>query len=314
MERLAAASSLALLRSCGPREVSPGPRALSPGPRAPSPAPPSGTSSRASPAPDHGTNCCIFCSGLVPVLTTPTYNKRKRSLTSLSQFVSARCQPTPHAFPYFSAVRGEEKVLLCISCVNWQRRACGGGRKRQTKKPMLLIDQVAVFMLQPGIILFPDQRCVLRLLAAMREPGDDWVPKLLFGLMPVPVQTMIGMMPSPPCGVDESVHSVIVRVWWEYNGRTVFFAHHLTAKLIRKSLKRSPEQPGPTAAPPLPYYADEDLEQTDLGLVDPRQTDPEQIDTQQTDLEQMDPELTDFWPGDCQSTFPDPLPGHEPGC
>jgi hypothetical protein len=177
------------------------------------------------------------------------------------------------------------------------------------------------------IILFPDQRCVLRLLSAMREPGDDWVPKLLFGLMPVPVQTMIGMMPSPPCGVDESVHSVIVRVWWEYNGRTAFFAHHLTAKLIRKSLKRSPEQPGPTAAPPLPYYADEDLEQTDLGLVDPQKTDQEQTDfwpgechsavpmnPEQMNQEQTDPHQTDLWPGDCQSTVPDPLPGHEPGC
>ena len=105
-------------------------------------------------------------------------------------------------------------------------------------------------MLQPGIILFPDQRCVLRLLAAMREPGDDWVPKLLLGLMPVPVQTMIGMMPSPPCGENEKVHRVIVRVWWEYNGRTVFFAHHLTAKLIRKSLKRAQQQLEAPADPP----------------------------------------------------------------
>ena len=139
---------------------------------------------------------------------------------------------------------------------------------------MLLMDQVAVFMLQPGIILFPDQRYVLRLLTAMREPGDDWVPKLLLGLMPVPVQTMIGMMPSPPCGPYESVHSVIVRVWWEYNGRTVFFAHHMTAKLIRKCLKRSLEQLESTAVSSSPYCAEVDMEQVDLGLVDSELADP----------------------------------------
>ncbi len=90
-------------------------------------------------------------------------------------------------------------------------------------------------MLQPGTVLFPDQRCVLRLLSAMRDPGEDWVPKLLFGLMPVPVQTMIGMLPAN-LSVDE-VQRAIVRVWWEYNGRTAFFAHHLTAKLVRRCLK-----------------------------------------------------------------------------
>ena len=91
--------------------------------------------------------------------------------------------------------------------------------------------------LEPGTIPFPDQRCVLRLLTKMRDPGDDWVPKMLFDLLPVPVQTMIGMLPSPPCDPGESVLRAIVRVWWEYNGRTVFFAHHLTAKLVRKMIK-----------------------------------------------------------------------------
>lgn len=184
------------------------------------------------------TNSCIFCSGSIPLQSSGGgYNKRKRTLASLGQFVSARCQPTPYAFPYFSAARGEERVLLCVSCVNWQRRSSGAGRKRLVKKPLLLVDHVAVFMLQPGTVLFPDQRCVLRLLSAMREPGDDWVPRLLFGLMPVPVQTMISMLPSPPCRPEENLQRVVLEVWWEYNGQTVFFAHHLTAKMIRRFLK-----------------------------------------------------------------------------
>jgi hypothetical protein len=218
MELHAAASSLALLRSSAPP--------------APSSAPP-----RPSSAPG-ATSCCIFCSGTIPLLAGSVYNKRKRTLTHLGQFVLARCRPTPYAFQYFSAARGEERVLLCISCVNWQRRALVPRRKKAAaRKPLLLADQVALFMLQPGTVPFPDQRCVLRLLSALRDPGDDWVPRLLLGLMPLQVQTMIGMLPSPPCAGEESILRAIVRVWWDYNGRTVFFASHLTAKLVRRMVK-----------------------------------------------------------------------------
>jgi hypothetical protein len=201
-----------------------------------------------SPTPE--TNSCIFCSGSIPLLASgASYNKRKRTLTSLGQFVSARCQPTPYAFQHFSGLRGEGRVLLCVSCVNWQRRCAVGGRKKPAGKPLLLVDHVATFMLQPGTVLFPDQRCVLRLLSAMREPGDDWVPQLLLRLMPVPVQTMIGMLPSPPCRPDENLQRVVVEVWWEYNGRTVFFAHHLTAKLIRRHLKETAARDPPRQIP-----------------------------------------------------------------
>ncbi len=99
------------------------------------------------------------------------------------------------------------------------------------------MDQIALFMLEPGTIPFPDQRCALRLVMSLKNSVDgstDWVPKLLLGLMPVQVQTMIGMLPSQP---TDGVLNAIVRVWWEYNGRTAFFAHHLTAKLVRKMIK-----------------------------------------------------------------------------
>ena len=181
-------------------------------------------------------NCCIFCGGRIPLPSASIYNKRKRSLTSIGQFVSTRCQPTPYGHLHFSGVKGEDRVLLCISCVNWQRRACGAGKRKTgaVRKPLLLMDQVALFMMQPGVVPFPDQRCVLRLVMSLRTHGTDWVPKLLLGLMPVPVQTMISMLPDQ---VEGSVLTALVRVWWDYNGNTVFFSHHLTAKLVRKMVK-----------------------------------------------------------------------------
>ncbi len=101
------------------------------------------------------------------------------------------------------------------------------------------MDQVALFMLEPGTIQFPDQRCVLRFVMSLRTVSDgctDWVPNLLLGLMPVQVQTMIGMLPPQ---LTENVLNSIVRVWWDYNGQTPFFAHHLTAKLVRKMIKNA---------------------------------------------------------------------------
>ena len=140
-------------------------------------------------------------------------------------------------------MRGETRVLLCVSCVNWQRRASYKKRKEPVKGRrgigsfMLLPDQLALFMLQPGSVPFPDKRCAMRLLVALKEPGDDWVPNLIFSLMPLPVQTMIGMMESPPCRQEKDVMVVVLRTWWEYNGRTVFFSNRLTAKLVRKVVR-----------------------------------------------------------------------------
>ena len=197
------------------------------------------------------TSCCIFCGGLIPH-SNASYNKRKRTLTNLSLFVTSR-QPTPFAYQYFSGVRGEDRVLLCISCVNWQRRACGQGKRpsksssnKAKKRPLLFIDQFALFMLKPGTTAFPDQRCVLRLVQALQSTrvSEDWVPRLLLGLLPVPVQTMvlsIDVRSLQGIMSDSLVLNGMVKAWWEYNGRSPFFSHHLTAKLVRRVLKREKE-------------------------------------------------------------------------
>jgi hypothetical protein len=197
---------------------------------------------------DQTCSSCIFCGTLISP-TTP-HNKRKRSLSSLASFVSLRCQPTPYAYQYFSGVRGEQRVLLCISCVNWQRRACGQGKRTSSakpgKKPLLFLDQFALFMLQPGTVVFPDQRCVLRLLQALKRDKEDHdrVPQLLMGLLPVPVQVMVSSLSSDKLTgtlPEGTVFNAMVWAWWEYNGQTPFFSHHLTAKLVRRVIKAAKE-------------------------------------------------------------------------
>ena len=41
---------------------------------------------------------------------------------------------------------------------------------------------------------------------------------------------------SPPVSAAFVTHA-IVKAWWEFNGRPVFFNHFMTAKLVRRALK-----------------------------------------------------------------------------
>ena len=100
------------------------------------------------------------------------------------------------------------------------------------KKPYLLLDQFILFMLEPGKTHIPDQRCCLRLVRALRDANPaPW----LFWLLPLPVRVMLEMV--SPEEVEGDLLGGLVRVWWEYNGRSVFFAHNMTAKLVRKMVK-----------------------------------------------------------------------------
>ena len=102
---------------------------------------------------------------------------------------------------------------------------------------MLLMDHFVMFMLEPGKTIVPDQRCGLRLVKALLAGLDSGSesPANPLSMMPVQVQTMVASLPRDISG--ETLLSHLVRAWWEFNGRSVFFAHNLTAKLVRKMIK-----------------------------------------------------------------------------
>ena len=184
----------------------------------------------------------------------------------MSEFVVKYCRQTQYIYPYLAALKGDERVPLCIPCVNWQRRCTLGQKKRCAgKKPLLLMDHFILFMLEPGRVTIPDQRCLHLLVKALMQ-ADNPPPAL--ALMPVQVQAMVAMLPafwgktkpslaysnssaSPDVVAAKSGHAgtgqtqpqppdllhLLVRVWWEYHGRTVFFAHNITPKLVRKMFK-----------------------------------------------------------------------------
>ena len=168
--------------------------------------------------------------------------KRCKTQASIKEFVTEYCRPTAFLFQVFANLKGDRRVPLCIACVNWQRRCSKGQRKRcNGRKPMLLMDHFVMFMLEPGKTIVPDQRCGLRLvkalLAALDSSSETPYPlsQSPLSLMPVQVQMMVASLPRDISG--ETLLPQLVKAWWEFNGRSVFFAHNLTAKLVRKMIK-----------------------------------------------------------------------------
>jgi hypothetical protein len=180
-------------------------------------------------------DCCLFCGTRVDSSET---KKRCKTPVSIREFVTRYCRPTAFIYPIYANLKGDTRIPLCIACVNWQRRCCNGQRKRcNGKKPMLLMDHFVMFMLEPGKTVVPDQRCALRLVKALLAALDSGqqCQRGALELMPVPVQVMVSKLPRDISG--DTLLPQLVKAWWEYNGRTVFFAHNLTAKLVRKMIK-----------------------------------------------------------------------------
>lgn len=181
----------------------------------------------------HTCDSCLFCGTKLEVSDT---KKRCKTPDSIREFVTKYCRPTAYIYPVYSNLKGDARIPLCIACVNWQRRCCNGQRKRcNGKKPMLLMDHFVMFMLEPGKTVVPDQRCALRLVKALLHELDSGTDAATLQLMPVQVQVMVSKLPRDISG--DTLLPQLVKAWWEFNGRSVFFAHNLTAKLVRKMIK-----------------------------------------------------------------------------
>lgn len=143
------------------------------------------------------------------------------------RFISEQCKPTPFLYTYLLDLlaRTKDRQALCIPCVNWKRRADHGGLKR-TCIPMLQLDQMILFLMQPGKHQEPDMRCMERLVRAVRQPGNPY-SRLIF---PLPVQRIVRLIRG-----ETYLHCVAA--WWEYNGRTEFFASTQEAKRVRCAVK-----------------------------------------------------------------------------
>ena len=137
-----------------------------------------------------------------------------------------RCKPSPFLYSLLQERLPckTKKQALCIPCVNWKRRV-QQGRLKRTTVPMLQLDQMILFLLQPGKHHEPDLRCMERLVSAVRQEDNPYR-----AIFPLPVQTITRAIQG-----DTYLHCVAA--WWEYNGRSNFFASAQEARRVRCALK-----------------------------------------------------------------------------
>ena len=177
-------------------------------------------------------HCCL-CGGKLP----PGVKRRFQSLVENRAFILARCKPSPFLYralvhhpqqqqqPRLAGGGGPHQRLgICIPCVNWKRRVETTGLKR-TQQPMLQLDQLMCFLLRPGPYPEPDHRCMERLVHAARDPGNPYR-----SLFPAPVLAILD-------AVKGDTHQDCMQAWWDFNGRTEFFASGQEARRIRNVLK-----------------------------------------------------------------------------
>lgn len=150
----------------------------------------------------------------------------------IQAFAARRCKPTQFLYSFIVHASNNNngtplptRQALCIPCVNWKRRVGTGEGLKRTKQPMLQIDQLILYLMQPGKHQEPDHRCMERLVMAVRQGTNPFI-----GVLPVPVQTIISL-------VKDNTYRDCVLAWWEYNGRTRFFASAPEARRVRCAVK-----------------------------------------------------------------------------
>lgn len=165
---------------------------------------------------------CSFCginlsNGLKRRLYSPIPGRK---------FILQRCKATPFLYPLLTTgtIDPDRKQHLCIPCVNWKRRA-EHGRLKRTRQPMLQLDQMILFLLQPGRFQEPDHRCMERLVVAVRQPDN-----MFRSIFPAPVQRIT-------LDIAGDTYQHCVAAWWLYNGRTEFFFSPQEAKRVRSAVK-----------------------------------------------------------------------------
>jgi hypothetical protein len=168
---------------------------------------------------NHCTLCGIQLVGLKRRLFCPLEGQK---------FIREKCKPTPFLHAFLSNRKAEPsgpvKDYLCIPCVNWKRRVVQGSLRR-AGKPMLQLDRMILFLMQPGRHREPDMRCMERLVTAVRQVGNPYL-----AIFPHPARWIASR-------IDGDTYQHCVLAWWEYNGRTEFFQTAQEARRVRCALK-----------------------------------------------------------------------------
>ena len=165
--------------------------------------------------------CCWLCG-----ITIDSKFKRYQNRKALQEFILARCAPTPFVYNWLLSMPSlDQKDPVCVPCVNWKRRASKAHEKK--RRATLQLDQMVYYLINPGKGQEPDQRCMTRLVVAMKQHSNPYRLAI-----PTPVHDIL----SRVAGDHVSLADVIAS-WWRYNDETEFFSNPSTARLVRSTQK-----------------------------------------------------------------------------
>jgi hypothetical protein len=169
-------------------------------------------------AEQHCTLCGIQLAGMKRRLFCPVEGIK---------FIKQRCKQSPFLYALLTGERNAQEDTpnyLCIPCVNWKCRA-EQGNLRRAARPMLQLDLMLLYLMQPGKHQEPDRRCMERLVKAVRQASNPYRD-----MFPFPVHQIASRIKG-----DTYHHCVLA--WWEFNGKTEFLASAQEARRVRCALK-----------------------------------------------------------------------------
>jgi hypothetical protein len=192
------------------------------------------------------TEFCILCGHVLGV----SDGRRYKKYDAMRELVIQKCIPT--TFVYASVVRcsnGVGKHTVCIACVNWTRRLSLKTSQQLIYIPM---DNVILFVAQPGQHAEPDKRTLVRLLRSLSAvpplPVNHYTcfeTGAMTSLKKVLVEKGFFDGTREVCEETDAVAEydkdllidTIIRVWWIFNGMPTFLSDKSTGRYVRRMLR-----------------------------------------------------------------------------
>jgi hypothetical protein len=183
------------------------------------------------------------------VLSCDTARRYKKH-DVLKQLVIRKCIPTAYVYSCVVNYRGAGKHTVCIACVNWTRRL---SIRKGKDLVFIPIDNVILFVMQPGEYLEPDKRTLVRLLHSLcvpvvveEEPRNSVLNQYSSfesGCMRSVKKVLLEKYFVAGQEVDisdyhkEPVIDTIIREWWIFNGMPCFLDNKRIGRYVRKMLR-----------------------------------------------------------------------------
>jgi hypothetical protein len=157
------------------------------------------------------------------------------SSCELKNMCATHFVPTSFAYNVLMLLQDGQKIYTCKHCSLFLRRISHKDGKRKCKR-FLPVDQVILFMLQPGAVKVPDIRNLRRFLEDnIGHTGKDSsnfyasfsAVRHMLQLVRLNLQQeMLGEVDAVSCA------------WWSANGNCTIFSSAVAAKYVRHGLKK----------------------------------------------------------------------------